>query len=71
MQAELKFTSVSGRPSARSSNLNPTELNLEKLAKEAGVKPSTVKRIVLQKNGQPLGLGIVAAKVVVLINATI
>lgn len=30
---------------------------------EAGVKMSTVKRIVLQKDGQPLGLGIVAAKV--------
>lgn len=37
--------------------------NIEILAKEAGVKLPSVKRLVLQKNGQPLGLGIVAAKV--------
>uniref|UniRef100_A0A5K3FSM0 Ras-associating domain-containing protein n=1 Tax=Mesocestoides corti TaxID=53468 RepID=A0A5K3FSM0_MESCO len=36
--------------------------NIERLAREAGVKLSSVKRIVLEKNGQPLGLGIVAAK---------
>ncbi|VDK40090.1 unnamed protein product, partial [Taenia asiatica] len=39
-----------------------TDPNIELLAKEAGVKLPSVKRLVLQKNGQPLGLGIVAAK---------
>ncbi|CDS43666.1 myeloid:lymphoid or mixed lineage leukemia [Echinococcus multilocularis] len=51
----------SGHPTNKTINNQP-DANVEHLAKEAGVKLSTVKRLVLQKNGQPLGLGIVAAK---------
>ncbi|VDM30521.1 unnamed protein product [Hydatigera taeniaeformis] len=51
----------SGRPMSRASNAQ-ADPNIEILAKEASVKLSSVKRLVLHKNGQPLGLGIVAAK---------
>ncbi|KAH9277536.1 Afadin [Echinococcus granulosus] len=51
----------SGHPMNKTFNNQP-DANVEYLAKEAGVKLSSVKRLVLQKNGQPLGLGIVAAK---------
>lgn len=60
---DLKSGLTSSRPSLKNFSPNPTELNPDKLAREAGVLPATVKRVVLQKNGQPLGLGIVAAKV--------
>ncbi|KAM7532954.1 hypothetical protein Aperf_G00000122408 [Anoplocephala perfoliata] len=61
-RSDLKYAPATVRPSVKSLNTGPTELNVEKLAREAGVNPATVKRVVLQKNGQPLGLGIVAAK---------
>ncbi|VDO09661.1 unnamed protein product [Rodentolepis nana] len=59
---DSKFVPTSSRLSLKSYGLNPTEINIDKLAREAGVLPATVSRVMLQKNGQPLGIGIVAAK---------
>lgn len=60
---DSKSAPISSRPSLKSYSPNPTEINIDKFAREAGVSPATVKHVILHKNGQPLGLGIVAAKV--------
>ncbi len=40
-----------------------TNVKIDRLAREARVRPNSVQQILLKKNGNPLGLGIVAAKV--------
>nr|CDS29233.1 AFaDin (actin filament binding protein) [Hymenolepis microstoma] len=59
---DSKFAPTNSRLPLKSFGLNPSEINIDKLARKAGVLPATVNRVMLQKNGQPLGIGIVAAK---------
>lgn len=51
------------RKKKKSTSMTSTNLKLEVLAREAGVRPNSVQQILLRKNGNALGMGIVAAKV--------
>ena len=47
----------------RSTTMPTANLKVEALAREAGVRTNSVQQINLIKNGNALGMGIVAAKV--------